>query len=219
MSMKFTVPSIFAAITTKQSEDRGSGWFSGGLGNQEFLSKVAARSDGELPGGPNALYPVVTITNSETGHGAARVKLGVLLGICFNVASVEEIAAEIHLGGKLDEGIFSPETQSMETAVVMAKLQDAIVAAFDEDRFSKIVEASRAATNDTVQPVEAVDAMVKAGDVTEEKRDSLLTYFVKDYAPNRFGLAQAVSRMAQDTEDADEAQDLEDLAGKVLVTA
>jgi hypothetical protein len=218
MRLKFTVPSIYDAITLKQTEDRGK-WFSGGLGNQEYLSKVGARSHGEFPGGPDALYPVVSISHSETGHGAGRVSIGVLLGACFNVATVEDIAAEIHLGGKLDEGIFTPETQAKETAAVMAKLRDAIRAGFNEDKFREIVAQAKASNTTEIAPVEAVDVLVGDGDITQEKRDSLLTYFVRDYSPTQFGLAQAVSRLAQDTDDADEASDLEALAGKVLVGA
>lgn len=50
MRLKFTSRSIWEAIDTARREPRG-GWYSGGLGSQEWLSRVHARSGGDLPGG------------------------------------------------------------------------------------------------------------------------------------------------------------------------
>ncbi len=48
------------------------------------------------------------------------------------------------------------------------------------------------------------------------RRDALLAHFVRDYTPTRYGLAQAVARLAQDTDSPDEAADLEAAAGQIM---
>lgn len=219
MRLKFTSQAIVDSINLSQ-ESKPVGWYSGGLGNQGFLSKVGAKSWGDLPGGPEALHPVVTVTGSETGHGGTSVRLGIMLGACFNVATVEDVVREIHLGEALDEMIFTAETITKASQVTIAKVKDAVTAAFTPERFELIAAKARGAQQDKIEaPAAAIDNLVINGDITQTDRDDLLMYFVRDYTPTRFGLAQAVSRLAQDKDDGDTSTALEDLAGSMLMRA
>jgi hypothetical protein len=159
----------------------------------------------------------VTVLNSETGHGGFHVRIGILMGICFNVATLETIVTQVHLGERLDEGIFSREAISAESNAIMLKARDAVTAAFDGDKFKMMVAKAKAAQSDKVEsPTAAIDNVIELGAVNEEQREALMTYFLRDYDPTRFGFAQAVSRLAQDTDDPDDAGDLESLAGKII---
>jgi len=217
MRIKFTTQQVFDAIDVKQKGD--GGWYAKAMGNKELLGKsiLGARITDELPGGPGTVHPVVTVLNSETGHGGFHVRIGILMGICFNVATLETVVSQIHLGERLDEGIFTQEAISAEANAIMLKARDAVRAAFDQDKFKRMIATARLAQAAVIEaPSAAVNNVVEAGVVNEEQREALLSYFLRDYDQTAFGIAQAVSRLAQDVEDPDDAGDLEEFAGKII---
>ena len=124
----------------------------------------------------------------------------------------------VHLGSKLDLGVFSEETIAADSKAIMCKMVDAIKACFDPAVFEKHILLREGAQSDVIEaPTMAVDNVVKAFDINEDDRDRLLSYFVKDYAMTRDGLSQAVSRMAQDEFDnVDKSADFEAMAGKLI---
>jgi hypothetical protein len=219
MRIKFTTQQVWDKIDVTQRSGPQGDWYAGAIGNKELIGKtiLGAKIRDELPGGQGTIHPVVTVLNSETGHGGYHVRLGILMGICFNVASLETIVTGIHIGERLDEGIFSQETITAESKAIMLKARDAIRSAFDPDKFKAIVAKAKAAQADVLTaPNAAIDNVIETGIVNEEQREALLTYFLKDYDQTRFGFAQAVSRLAQDIDDPDAAGDLEQLAGKII---
>jgi hypothetical protein len=219
MRIKFTTQEVWDAIDIKQRSGPQGGWFAGAIGNRELIGKtiLGATIREELPGGPGTIHPVVTVLNSETGHGGFHVRLGILMGVCFNVATLETIVSRVHLGDRLEEGIFTSETISAESKAIMLKARDAVRAAFDQGKFAAIVAKAKQAQTDVIEmPMAAVDNVIKGGLVNEEQRDALLQHFLRDYDSTRFGLAQAVSRLAQDLDDPDDAGELENAAGKII---
>lgn len=217
MRLKLTTRKVFDVIET--TRDKGGNWFAGALGNQQLLGRVAATRWDDLPGGPGTVTPLVSISNSETGYGGTRVRIGILMGVCFNLATVENVVAERHLGGEIDEGLLSEETHQADARAVMLKLRDYVTTAFEPSRFKALVEKVKMAQEDVIKaPTMVVDSVMGALKINAEHRDSLLSYFIRDYDPTRFGLAQAVSRLAQDVESPDLATEWEDAAGRLLVT-
>jgi hypothetical protein len=219
MRIKFTTQQVWDKIDVVQRSGPQGSWYSGAIGNKELMGRtiLGAKIREELPGGQGTIHPVVTVLNSETGHGGFHVRLGILMGICFNVATLETVVSRIHIGERLEEGIFSQETISAEGKAIMLKARDAVRAAFDQDKFASIVAKAKAAQSDKMDsPSAAIDNVIETGIVNEEQREALMTYFLRDYDPTRFGFAQAVSRLAQDTDDPDAAGDLESLAGKII---
>lgn len=217
MRIKFVSREIWDTIESTRTGSDSGNWYAGGLGNQKHLSRVAAKSRGDLPGGPGTVHPLVTIGNSETGHGSLYVRIGILAGICFNLATVEDVAAKTHLGGRLDAGLYSNETQAADSKAIYLKIRDSIKAAFNPEHFRRIVERAKAAKLDTIEaPTLAVAQTVKRFDLTEEAEEGILEHFLRDYSQDRYGLAQAVSRFAQDVDDGDAAADLEQAAGLLI---
>jgi hypothetical protein len=219
MRLKFTTRDVWDVIeTTRTRSDKGS-WYAGGIGSEEHLSRVAAKSGDDLPGGPGTVHPLVTLSNSETGHGGLHCRIGILQGICFNLATVEDVVTRIHLGSKLDAGIFSEESIAADSKAIMLKARDAVQAAFDPAKFKLIVAKSREATTDEIAaPQTAVSNFVDAAGMNDDDKESILAHFVRDYDQTRYGLAQAVARYAQDVDDADDAASIEDSAGKLILT-
>jgi len=216
MRIKFTSRQIWDAVDVRRQDNRGS-WYAGGLGNQGYLSRVSARSGGDLPGGPGTVHPLVTLSNSETGHGGLSVRIGLLQAICFNLATVEEVVGKIHLGERLSVGVFTEETVTAESKAIYLKARDTIKGAFDPLAFKRMVDLAKEAQAQEIHaPAAAVENVAKAASLPEKAKDALLAYFVRDYDLTRYGLAQAVARLAQDEEDGESGAGLEDLAGKIL---
>lgn len=216
MRIKFSSREVWDAVDGIRRGDSGR-WFAGGLGNQEYLGKVGAKSWGDLPGGPGSVHPLVTVGNSETGDGGYFVRIGILLGACFNIATVEEVVGRVHLGSKMDVGIYSEQTLQQEAKAVYMQARDAVVAAFDPAKWKLIVAKVRKAQSEKIEaPTEAVENVVQNAGLSDTSKQALLEYFLRDYNQTRFGLAQAVARLAQDERGADQASELEAVAGRVL---
>lgn len=218
MRLKFTTREIWDAIEeVRTGGDKGS-WYVGGIGNQEYLGRVGARTRGELPGGPGTIHPLVTVHNSETGHGALGVRMGIVRAWCFNLATVETVVENIHLGCRLDPGIFTRETMMKDSAATMAKARDAISTAFNKDRFASIVDRCKDAQGVRVRPSQAVEFAHEQGAITEDQKAGLLDYFTSGEVETgtAWGFAQACARLAQDFEDGDQASDLEQFAGRLI---
>lgn len=219
MRVKFTTQQVWDAIDIKQRSAPQGDWYAGAIGNKDLQGKtvLGARISGELPGGPGTVHPVVTVSNSETGHGGFHVRIGILMGICFNVATLEDVVTKIHLGERMEEGIYTAETRAAEAKAIMLKARDAIRAAFEPAKFREMVARAKSAQEDKIEkPISAVDLVVEAGQFNNEHKEALLSYFMQDYDQTRFGLAQAVSRLAQDIEDGDDAAEMERFAGKII---
>jgi len=218
MRVKVVDTSVWDAIEQKRMSG-GNGWYAGGLGSQSYLSKVHASSVGDLPGGPGTVHPIISLANSETGHGRFRVRLGILGAVCFNLATVEDVIVQMHLGSKQEVGILSQETIRMENEVIVAKALDAIEAAFTVDKFREIVRTIRNSQNvDVESPKSAMENIVKVSEhINDGDLDAMVNYFMRDYDNTIFGVGQAVSRFAQDIEDGDRASDVESLAGDIMM--
>lgn len=195
--------------------DSGRGWFAGGLGKQTELSKVAARSWGELPG--DTVHPALGFSNSETGHGGCDLDGGILLGACFNLAWVRKMVHEVHIGERLEEGLFTAATAQKHAELVYAKIADASAAYFDADRFREVVASFEDAQSSEIRaPSVACKVAIGASDaLNESDLDALLSFFVEQPGERtQFNLGQAVSRLAQEVEP-DRASDLEWFAARV----
>lgn len=225
MVLKFVTPEVFGAIHNVRRD--GDGWYAGGIGSQQYLSRVAARSWRDMPVGDNpdklphgldTAWPIVTIRNSETGHGRLEVRIGILLAACFNLATVEATVTKQHVGGVIDaDGIYSDETRDADSKATWLKIRDNLRTAFNPVRFQKLIAKANAANCEPVQnPTYAVEQVVEKFGMTQDDRDAVLQHFLRDYQPTRFGLSQAVARHAQDCEGGDRAADLEDAAGSIF---
>jgi len=221
MRIKLIAPSMWKTLNA--GGGRAHGMFKAGdLGNPEWRERNGigdlGLDDTINDAGGNIVFPTCTISNSETGSGSTQVEFGTCDGACFNMLTFDKKVRSVHLGSKLELGIFSEETIAADSKAIMCKMTDAIKACFNPEVFEKHILLREGAQNDVIEaPTMAVDNVVKAFDINEDDRDRLLSYFVKDYAMTRDGLSQAVSRMAQDEfENVDKSADFEAYAGKLI---
>lgn len=218
MRIRFTSRQVWDALDVAYKGARA-----GALGNHTFLrttdfAALSAPDEGPgLPGGPGTIHPLVQISNSETGDGGLSVSVGLLQAICVNGAIVQRELGAVHLGGKLGIGQYSDETRSAESKAIALKARDVVGNAFKPDVFRSLVAQARVAqATPVIAPSAALDNVVKIG-LPESAKDSVLTYFLGDYDRSAWGLSQAVARFAQDTPDAEAAEQIETIAGQLIV--
>lgn len=202
MEIKFTSPRLSA--TAPNSKNGGS---------SEKFNKIALPSTFEV----GKVYPFFGLSNSETGHGGLDIYAGIFEPRCKNGMMLETILNRVHLGEKLDKGVYTEETQAADTKAIMLKARDAIRSSLSGTMFNQMMEnVNEAAVTPIKAPTGAVDNLVKNASLTDAAKDAILRHFLSDYDMTRYGLAGAVSRAAQDTESVEDAAALEDLSGKLI---
>ena len=215
MRLKFTTNEVWDSIDNAAPNSHGFINVRGMGANSQYSESIGLTGN-DMPGGIGTVVPTCTLSNSETGNGRLILELGVLNSYCMNTCLMDESVARVHLGETMEVGVYTPETIRLETAAIMAKIKDAITAAFHPATFGRMVDRLRSAKDTKIQsPAPAVTQCVKEHGLPESYIDDLLAYFVRE-EQTAYGMGQAVSRFAQDFhEDPDKSYELEKVAGAV----
>jgi len=157
------------------------------------------------------------IRNSEVGASSFRVEPFLLRKICSNGLIGRHSLKRIHLGRQTaEEGEieWSDETKRLEDKAFWAKVRDIIRNTFDRKIFlSWIKKMKEAAEIKIEKPKEAIDNVVKYAGLTEEQKNILLMHFTEK---TKYGMVNAVTSLARDTQDIQERIRLEEIGGKLL---
>ncbi len=171
--------------------------------------------------------PGFRMSNSETGHGSLKLEAFFYDGYCLNgqVYNVEEAFSfrRTHLGGRLIEGVdfevLSEKSRKLEDATIISQISD-VMGAIAKPEFAQAMgDKLRAAANtpNVKEPVAAVELAVKELELREGESDSILETFIKDGDYSKWGLASAVTSVANDDDTTYErACELENIGAKVL---
>jgi hypothetical protein len=217
MVMKLTVPNhreLLGKLTDVQiAEAKKRGLF-GKSGTDTHFARPDLNEQLEN----DWVVPSLTVTNSEVGAGAYRVEPGVRRLVCYNLAVSESALHQVHLGARLEAGEidWSAETRRLSDAALASQVKDAIDTVFNHDAFSAMVKRMVTAKEVVIEkPVDVTDAVSLKLGLSEERKQRLLRYFaIEGYTA--FGMGQAVARLAQDAEGADEQVELERQAGVII---
>ena len=208
MEIKFTATHMVDYI----EENRG------GDGNEKHIKRSTLDPNEFKHLGKGAVCPFVRVTHSGVGEGGLGIGFGIMRLWCTNGAVTEQAMNQIHLGAAQSIGMLSEETIAADSKAIMLKCRDLIVASLDSANFKRIVNQAKHAVADAIDaPSLAVANLVENTGLTESDQEAILRYFLRDYDQNRWGLAQAVSRYSQDSDDAVDASELESIAGKLIV--
>ncbi|MGE5551543.1 MAG: DUF932 domain-containing protein [Bacteroidota bacterium] len=166
----------------------------------------------------------ISISNSEVGLGAVCVEPLLYRLVCLNGAVINDRAMrKFHLGRRA-EGmdslyeLFRDETRKATDKAFMMQVQDVIRSAFDEVEFGKlrgtVVDAS---TRRIEAPVETVlDRVVERFSMREHERGGLLRRLIEGGDLSQWGLANAVTNLANTADDYERATDLERVGGEII---
>jgi predicted outer membrane protein len=190
----------------------------GAAAARNYRESISLHDDGgELPGGKGTVYPAVRITTSETGRGAMTARAGYCRAYCLNTSIMWEVSREVHLGGRLEAGLYSQETREADARAIMLKARDLVANCFKADVFRRMMQQVKDAAAVTIEaPAAAVGVLCEENGISDDRKNSLLQHFLGEFDANAYGLSQAVARVAQDETNPDKAETLERLAGSII---
>lgn len=168
----------------------------------------------------------VAIRNSEVGHGALSVQPLVYRLVCSNGMIVADRAVRrFHVGRQVDSDdalvAFRDETLRKDDEAFFAKIADVTRSALTEASFRVIVEGLReAADSERMEdPIEGVSRLAKTHDLGDREKGSVLQHLLQGGDLSAWGVANAVTRTAQDVEDYERATELETLGSAIVASA
>jgi hypothetical protein len=166
------------------------------------------------------VYGGLILRNSEVGASALKVEPFILRKVCSNGLILQHSLKKIHLGRQTQEIGYvdwSDETRELEDKTLWAKVRDIIRATFDREVFESWVSKLKESTAVKIEEaIEAVNNIVKYLGLSEEQKQKLLVHFSE---PTKYGLINAVTNVASQTESVEAQIRLEEFGGKILETS
>jgi hypothetical protein len=190
-----------------------------------YLKAVTDRVQGEVKVG-DVIQAGLVVSNSEVELGALRVEELDYRLVCLNGMIRDQAVRKAHLGrnGRAGDAIedareyFGDAKRKADDRAFFLKVGDAVGAMFNAERFNKRLDQYREAGTRAIDadPVAVVEVAAKRFDLNEAERTSALTHLIRGGDLSHWGLANAVTRAAQDVESYDRATELEALGGTVI---
>jgi hypothetical protein len=169
----------------------------------------------------------IVIANSEVGAGTLRVEPSVFTTFCTNLAILAEAAMKkYHVGRSFDADsnfeVFRDETRKADDRAFFLKVADVTRAAFDEKIFKAAIADMKKAAQAPIISTElpkVVEVAVRRLALPESTSGSILTHLAKGGDLTQWGLSSAITRVAGDVKDYENATELERAGGKVIALA
>lgn len=196
----------------------------------KFVDKQMRREIGEKMGEGHerfkltALCPAIVISNSEVGYGALSVLTSVFDEGCTNLSVFKDQSVrKSHIGGRHEvaegfEALLSDKTRELSDAAVFAQITDVVKGAFNEARFSALCDKVTGAAAEKIigDPVKVIELTAKKFSLTEIVQKAALKHLIERGDLNKWGVASAFTRAAQDVEDVDLQNDMERFGGQII---
>lgn len=171
--------------------------------------------------------PAITISNSEVGHGALSVQVGIYDSFCTNLATFSERSMRrYHVGARHDivgddvVALLSQQTQNLTNAALMSQVRDVVKNAFNAERFNELCDQIDSTTTQKIGPetdtVKLVNLTGRKLGLTEGESKGVLQALIAGADLTRFGLYNAITRFSQDVESYDRATELEKAGAQVV---
>lgn len=191
-----------------------------------YLKVVNPRVTAEVKKG-DIVQAGIIISNSEVGMGSVNVSPLVYRLVCSNGMIAQDGAVRKYHVGRANEGgedfsIYRSETIEADDKAFLMKLEDSVKAAVDQARFAAIVDKMREATEATMEAKmvpQVVELASKEYGITEAEGKGILGHLIAGGDLSLYGLANAVTRQAQDVESYDRSTELEVTGYKIITMA
>lgn len=167
------------------------------------------------------------ISNSEVGLGSLSVSPLIFRLVCSNgMIARDETVRKYHVGRLNETGedydIYRDATIEADDRAYLMKLEDTVRAAVSEAKFLKIVEKMRETTEAKIEAPavpKVVELTSKEYGFNEDEQKGILGHLIAGNDPSLYGLANAVTRQAQDVESYDRSTELEAAGWKLITMA
>ena len=188
-----------------------------------YLKVVNPRVTAEVKKG-DIVQAGIIISNSEVGMGSVNVSPLVYRLVCSNGMIAQDGAVRKYHVGRANEGgedfsIYRNETIEADDKAFLMKLEDSVKAAVNQARFAAIVDKMREATEATMEAKvvpQVVELASKEYGITEAEGKGILGHLIAGGDLSLYGLANAVTRQAQDVESYDRASKLEEIGYQIV---
>ena len=188
-----------------------------------YIKVVTERLTAEVQKG-DVVQAGLVVSNSEVGAGSVKVEPLLLRLVCLNGAIANDYAMRKHHVGRSqgeNEGIHEflrDETRRLDDQAFWAKVQDVVRGTFTEVIFLQMVTHWQEATQQPItgDPAKVVEVTAKHLGVTEAERSGILRHLIEGGDLSRYGLANAVTRQSQDSDDYDRATELERMGSQIV---
>lgn len=165
----------------------------------------------------------ITVGTSEIGQGKFFLDPFSLRLKCLNGMTHNEWGSRhVHLGKAhtSDEARewYKDTTLALDDATWLAKVKDTVEHFFSDSVFDQIIAKmdEAAATPLLARPQEVIEVAQKKYSWTEDESERVLEHYIRDNERNVWGLANAVTRTAQDLPDYDRASEFERQGGRII---
>ena len=187
-----------------------------------YIQARDQRRTGEIVVG-DAVQGGVVISNSEVGRGSLSISELIYRLVCKNGMVGGSVVRQAHVGGgrkgniTFAEESFKQSTRTLIDRAFWAQTRDAIDSVLSAERFDKRIEKmKRAAKVDIGAPDKAVEAIVEVLQLAKEEGSGILGHLARGGSMTQWGLANAVTAMAHDTDNYDRAFEFEQMGTKVV---
>jgi hypothetical protein len=163
------------------------------------------------------------LSNSETGHGSFSITPRLIAQVCSNGYTITRDAMrEVHLGGRLPEGVvrWSADTQQTAVDLIAKQAADAAATFLNGDYLTAALNSIEQQAGVPVRDVPARIKFVAAQlRFTEDQQATILDHFIGDADRTADGILQAVTSAAQVQADADVAYEMERVGLRAMTLA
>lgn len=166
----------------------------------------------------------ILISNSEVGMGSLTIQPLVYRLVCSNGMVVNDAKTrKYHVGRGNEAGddftLYTTDTMKLDDMALMAKVRDTVRAVVDQTRFEKVVAMMRQAKDAKIVSSN-IPAMIELAGTefgfTKQEGIGILDHLIKGGDLSLYGLANAVTRSAQDVESYDRSTAMESIGYDIL---
>lgn len=184
-----------------------------------YIKAVRMESEGMevVPG--DVVKSGLVISNSEIGAGSLRVEPMVYRLICKNGAIAGTTLRKYHSGKRASEigDYMRDDTIRATDRAFWMQVRDMVRSAMNDLYLREWVTNAQKALGDVIEaPAATVELVAKSISLNDTESDGVLHYLSKGGDLSRYGLANAITRYAQDVEDYDRSTELERLGCGVI---
>lgn len=169
----------------------------------------------------------IEISNSEVGLGKLRVSPFVWRLVCLNGAKINEMSkfGRVHLGrdvsdGTLIQALYKADTLKLEDELLWRQVRDVAEAALQPETFdavtSRMIEGTARVIPNEVPVSDVAAALADITSLSESEYGRFKDNLFRGSDQSQWGVGNAITALAYDTNDYNRAADLEGVGGDVL---
>lgn len=166
----------------------------------------------------------IIISNSEVGRGSVSVSPLLYRLACTNGMIAQDSSVRKNHIGRIndmdfDMSILRDDTIEADDRAFLLKVRDAVSAAADQTMFQKIVDQMRDAAEAKIEPIavpKVMELTSKQFGISINENEGVLGHLIAGGDLSLYGMANAVTRYAQDVRSYDRSTELEATGYRVL---